>query len=438
MTKTYTLRGLFLAAATALVLLPLVALGTGLVLVASANWSRFTLAGDEIDAAQVAVARAVAAHWAALDAPGFEADLTRLAGRSAVAIEVRALDDRVVYASPGVKDGVYSPGGLSVEPNQRVVLVRRGDETVGVVTLWIWPASAITGMNHTLLGGLSAAVATLIGLMLAVLAWIRRSILTPVQALSQATAAVATGSLDFAVPSSQVRELDGLGRAFGHMRDRLQASLARQQALETDRRRFLAAVGHDLRTPLSSVRAFAEGLRDGLAREPARAAHYGEVILNKTAEVERLVEDLFQLSRLDLPEAGARKQDVDAAEYLGAALRAFQPEAEGKQIHLEARGPLALPLQVDPDLFVRAINNLLSNALRHTPAGGTVRLTWAEGGPNGAVTITVADTGEGIPPEELPHLFSPMHRADRSRSRRSGGAGLGLAITARVVTLHGG
>lgn len=433
MSKTYSLRQLTLAAAVALVLLPLVALATGLVFVASANWSRISMGDREVDAARSALAQFVVENWGQVGSLPFQTELARLQASFSFAMEVRSLDDRVLFASPNVDpDGVLRAQGVRPEPNYRVALLQREGEPLGLLTVWIWPTEALSGLNRTLTGGLLAGAATFVGLLLAVLVWIRRSMLEPLRSLERATATVASGSLDFEVPVSRVRELSALGQAFANMRDQLQSSLERQNALEAERRHFIAAIGHDLRTPLSSVKAFAEGLRDGLARDPARAAHYGQVILTKAGELERLVEDLFQYARLDLPETSVRKQPVDAAEYLGAALRAFEPEAAGKGVALTAEGP-ALTLDVDPDLFVRVINNLLANALRHTPAGGSVRLTWAPG-----ATITVADTGEGIPPEELPHLFSPLHRTDRSRSRRSGGAGLGLAIARRIVSLHGG
>lgn len=433
MSKTYSLRRLALGAAVALVLLPLVALATGLVFVASANWSRINMGDDEVTAAKAALSQFVAENWEQVGSLPFQTDLARMQKRFSFAMEVRSLDDQVVYASPAVDtDGVLRSQGVRAEPNYRVVLLQRAGQPLGLLTLWIWPTDALAGLNHALTGGLLAGALTFVGLLLAVLAWIRRAILEPLHQLTRATSALAGGSLAFEVPVSQVEELNALGHAFGHMRDQLHSSLDRQRALEAERRHFIAAIGHDLRTPLSSVKAFAEGLRDGLAREPAKAAHYGQVILTKAAELERLVEDLFQYARLDLPEAVAHQQSVDAGEYLGAALRAFEPEAAGKGVTLSASGP-ALTLHLDPELFARVINNLLANALRHTPAGGSVRLAWGPG-----PTITVADTGEGIPPEELPHLFAPLHRTDRSRSRRSGGAGLGLAIAQRIVALHGG
>ncbi|MEW8979943.1 MAG: HAMP domain-containing sensor histidine kinase [Symbiobacterium sp.] len=435
MRRTYSLRALALLAGLALLLLPLLALGGGLVGTLVARVSASEPAAEEVAAAEQAVVRLVTDRWDELDGPGFAAELERLHQRWAFALEVRSLDDRVRYASPSVVDGELMLTGFTVQPGQRVSILRRDGEPLGVLRLWIWPAATLSGVSAATKVGLGAGLVTLLVLLVLVLLWTDRAMLRPLKELEAATAAVAAGDLDFRLPRSQVRELDALGQAFAAMQERLKAALERQAALQEERRQLIAAIGHDLRTPLSSVRAFAEGLRDGLAREPEKAAHYAEVILRKTAEVERLVEDLFQFARLELPETRVDRQEVDLADFLRAALGAFAVQAAEKGVALRADGP-ALTARLDPALMERAIGNLLANALRHTPPGGEVRLSWRRAGD--WLEIAVADTGEGIPPEQLPHLFTPMHRTDGSRSRRSGGAGLGLAIVARIAALHGG
>ncbi|MBP2017440.1 signal transduction histidine kinase [Symbiobacterium terraclitae] len=436
MRRTYSLRTLALAAALAMLLLPLLALGGGLAGTMVANMSAITMASEEVAAVEEAVARLVTERWDELDGDRFAGELDRLHERWNFAVEVRGLDDRVRYASPTVADGELALSGFTVQPSQRTRMLQRDGRPLGVLLLWVWPTAALSGLSAAAKVGLGAGFGTLLVLLLGVLWWIGRAMLRPLKELEAATAAVAEGGdLNFRPPRSQVRELDALGLSFATMQERLRAALERQAALQEERRQLIAAIGHDLRTPLASVRAFAEGLRDGIAREPEKAAHYGEVILRKTAEVERLVEDLFQFARLELPETRVARQEVDLAEFLTAALGAFGAQADEKGVALRAEGP-PLSARLDPDLMGRAVGNLLANALRHTPSGGEIRLSWRSTAD--ALEIAVADTGEGIPPEQLPHLFTPMHRTDTSRSRRSGGAGLGLAIVARIAALHGG
>lgn len=436
--RTYTLRGLFLTAALALIILPLVALGGGLAGLALMDSRAPAESSDTIHRMEADVARLLASRWEALQRnPGeVMTELRQLGEGESLALEVRNLEGQVLLASRGVEDGDLPQQGFRVEPIRRMVLIRREGHTVGVAQLWLWPAEAVRWLSRVLTLALWAGVLTLIAIILWVLGSIGRQILRPLRELQAASEAIAQGDLTVAVPKSRVRELTALSQSFGAMRDRLRTSLERQRAMEQERRQFIAAIGHDLRTPLSSVRAFAEGLCDGLAREPEKATRYGQVILEKTRELERLVEGLFDYARLDLPGASARVEPVDGQRYLTAAVQAFQPAAAKRGIHLTATGP-ALTLWVDPDLFVRAMNNLLTNALRHTPEGGSVSVTWGPT-PEGGATVAIADTGEGIPAEEIPLLFAPLHRTDRSRSRRSGGAGLGLAITSRIVAAHGG
>lgn len=437
MTRTQSLRGLLLAAALMLVLLPLVALGGGLLVVGAANLSIIQAAPEQLNTTQQAVTDLLGARWEQVQTNPRLLDqfLATLQQENQFAMEVRDLEGRVLYASPGVVEGDLHIDGLSAQPNYRTVLIRQNGQTVGVAVLWIWPRAALDGLERVAAAGFLAALLTLGGLLLLVLRWTNRAILAPLLTLERATVAVSDGSLDFTVPDSQVRELAALGQAFGAMRDRLRASLERQQAMETDRRRFLAAIGHDLRTPLSSVQAFAEGLRDGLARNPEKSVRYASVILDKTREMHRLVEDLFAFARLDLPETALHPEPIEAARYLARVVSSFDPAAMAKGVSLRSEGP-ELTLKADPELLARALGNLLTNAIRHTPTGGCITVSWAPSG--SGVRLTVSDTGEGIAPEELPHLFSPLHRTDRSRNRRSGGAGLGLAITARIVQLHGG
>lgn len=436
--RTYTLRGLFVVAAVALIILPLVALGGGLVGLALTDTRWQQESGEVIERLESDVAARLADQWPVLpqESERLLAELERLGKPARLALEVRNLEGEVLLASPGIVQGELRQQGFRIDPTTRMLMIRQAGQTVGVARLWLWPAEAVRWLNQTLRLALWAGVLTLVAILLVILRSIGRQILLPLRELQAASGAIARGDLAVAVPESRVRELTALSQSFRAMRDRLRASLEQQQAMERERRQFIAAIGHDLRTPLSSVRAFAEGLRDGLAREPEKACRYAQVILEKTRELEGLVDGLFEYAKLDLPSTRIQVEPVDARQYLTGAAQAFQPKAAARGIHLTATGP-DLRIRVDPALFSRALNNLLANALRHTPPGGSVSLTWCST-EHGMARVVVADTGEGIPAGEIALLFSPLHRTDRSRSRRSGGAGLGLAITHRIVAAHGG
>jgi two-component system phosphate regulon sensor histidine kinase PhoR len=203
---------------------------------------------------------------------------------------------------------------------------------------------------------------------------------------------------------------------------------------ETTRRDFVANVSHELRTPLAGIKAVVETLRDG-ALEDREAAR--EFLGRVDAEVDRLVqlvEELLQLARIESGAAPPAMADVSVAGLLAMTVDRFRPQAERAGVTLAILDRPRGRVRADPDRLGQAIGNLIHNALKFTPPGGQVTVGAMEA--DGAVRITVADTGSGIDPADLPRVFERFYVADRSRSRR--GTGLGLAIVKHVVRAHGG
>ncbi len=232
-------------------------------------------------------------------------------------------------------------------------------------------------------------------------------------------------------------EIGILGRTLNQMAARLDESNARRRELEEARRMLLAAVSHDLRTPLTSLRAVVEALDDGIVRDRRTADRYLTCARRQVRQLETMIEDLFELSRLD---AGALPLEWSAAqmgEVVEEAVESVRPRAEEADIAVDTRieGNLP-PALMDARRIGRVLLNLLDNALRHTPQGG--RLTVSVGADRGLVQVIVRDTGQGIAGEDLPHIFESFYRGEKSRSRRHGGAGLGLAIARALVEAHGG
>ncbi|HEX5503975.1 MAG TPA: HAMP domain-containing sensor histidine kinase, partial [Thermomicrobiales bacterium] len=268
---------------------------------------------------------------------------------------------------------------------------------------------------------------------LGLIAWfLGRMVLRPLAATSRAARRIAVGDLDVALPPSRVREVAEVGAAFEAMGAALRESLGAQAALEQERRLTIGAVAHDLRTPLFALRGYLEGLAEGIADTPEQRARYLALARDKAAALERLIADLFAYTRLEYLEQAPNRQPLDFAALLRRLVDGLRPQAEAKGITLTLDAP-PTPCLVDGDahLLTRAVENLLDNALRHTPSGGAVRVA-CRADPAG-VTFTVADTGPGIPARDLPHLFTPLYRGETSRNRRTGGAGLGLAIARRSL-----
>jgi signal transduction histidine kinase len=279
---------------------------------------------------------------------------------------------------------------------------------------------------------------TTLGLTLAGIAWfLGRTILRPLAATSQAAGQVAGGDLDVVLPHSRVREVDEVNRAFDAMSAALRRSLKEQAELEQERRLFIGAVAHDLRTPLFALRGYLEGLESGVANSPEQRTRYIATAREKADTLERLISDLFDFSRLEYLDQTPVRQPLDLGDLLRKLAGDIQPLAVAKGIAIavdDGNSPCAI--SGDRHLLTRAIENLLDNALRFTPVGGTVQIAFGMS-PTG-VTFSIADSGPGILPSDLPNIFNPLYRGESSRNRRTGGVGLGLTIARRILLAHGG
>jgi signal transduction histidine kinase len=238
---------------------------------------------------------------------------------------------------------------------------------------------------------------------------------------------MATGELEQQVVVRSRDELGELAAAFNQM----SADLARASEL---RRQMTADIAHDLRTPLTVITGYLESLRDGVLQpSPARF----DTIYNEAQQLQRLVEDLRTLSLADAGELPLNRQLVSPQELLEGLVAAYKHQAERQSIALHWQAEPGLPaINVDADRMMQVLSNLVSNALRYTPAGGQIALTAAQRG--AGVQLTVQDNGAGIAREALPHIFERFYRGDPARQQHDGESGLGLAIARSIVEAQGG
>jgi signal transduction histidine kinase len=256
--------------------------------------------------------------------------------------------------------------------------------------------------------------------------------------LKGAAEKLAKGDLQTRVPVNGRDEVAALSTTFNQMAEQLQAADQKQRELETLRRDLIAWVSHDLQTPLTSMRAILEALSDGVVDEPEMVKRYLLTAQRDVMSLSALIDDLFQMSQLDTGGFPLHRASSSLSDLVSDTLESFSQLARQSGINLEGQVESDVdPVFMDTQAIGRVFNNLISNALRHTPANGRVSV-WVRRGASG-VDVTVSDTGEGIRPQDIPHIFERFYRGDPSRSRQRGsGAGLGLAIARGIVQAHGG
>lgn len=280
-------------------------------------------------------------------------------------------------------------------------------------------------VNQALLqaGLLAGILGLLLGLVIA------RSLAAPLNRLARAAQRVAAGDLSQRVEPAGAAEVAAVGRSFNLMATSLEQAEQARQAMVAD-------IAHELRTPLSVVQGNLQAILDGVY--PLDATEI-QVVYDETLVLHRLIDDLRELARAEAGQLDLALQPIDLAALIERSRSLFAERAAEQGITLQATPAAGVPrVQADLDRTRQVLHNLLANALRYTPAGGTVTLAVEELPTQKFVRVTVADTGTGIAPGDLPHVFERFWRADRSRSRAQGGSGLGLAIAERLVTAQGG
>lgn len=277
--------------------------------------------------------------------------------------------------------------------------------------------------NITLLYGalIGAVIALILGVVLS------RTITRPIRELTQATHAVSEGNLEQKVQVHSNDELGELAKAFNKMSAELMRSV-------NARKQMTADIAHELRTPLSLILGHAEAVHDGVL--PPTKENF-EIIREEATRLEHLINDLRTLSLADAGELTMAFQPIEPGRLLQEVTSLYQVQAQKKNIsiQLDIASPLST-LEIDPGRMIQVLTNILDNATRHTPEGGTITVSTKETGET--IEIVIQDSGPGLPPEEAEKIFERFYRTDSSRQREEGGSGLGLAIAKSIVQAHNG
>jgi signal transduction histidine kinase len=264
--------------------------------------------------------------------------------------------------------------------------------------------------------------------------WVSKGIVTPLARLRAAAARIGEGDLDFSLEAPGNDEVAETTAAFETMRSKLKGALERKLAEENARKELIAHVSHDLRTPLSIIRGYAEGLRDGVPATAEDRERYATTILERADDLDRLIGMLFDYSSLELDDRGAGIEVIDARRFMEDLRATAMADYPGLDIGLTAPDK-PLPMLADPARAARVVANIVENAVKYGGRPG-VSMSWRLADAEGRVDIALSDDGPGVGAEDLPRLFEPFFRCDRSR-RRSG-SGLGLAIVRKLMESQGG
>jgi signal transduction histidine kinase len=316
------------------------------------------------------------------------------------------LGDRWNYASRGLGAGRTL---VLASPASRLRLDVFGDDLIR--------ALARAGL---IAAALSVALAALLG------GWLAE----PLRRMVPAARRLAAGGAHRPIPVEGPDEVRQLATALNDMADRVRAS----QQVQRD---FVANVSHEFKTPLTSIQGFAQAIADGTAADPAGRQHAAEVILDESARLRRLVDDLLSLAQMDAGQVVYERQPLELVPILRAVVERAAVAAEARQLGIRTQFRPCPAVRGDGDWLAQVFTNLVDNALQHLPPGGEVLLTC--GGEAGWAVVEVTDNGPGIPAEDLGRVFERFYQLDKSRKGGPGrGSGLGLAISSEVVRAHGG
>ena len=276
------------------------------------------------------------------------------------------------------------------------------------------------------LGGAVLVVTALAGL---AAVWLSKTLTQPLAEMQKATMQIAQGDFSQRLPETRQDEIGEVARSFNHMAGQIEAMIEEQRA-------FASNASHELRTPLTAIRLRSEALRDGDLDAPTTRQYIVEID-EETQRMGNLVQDLLMLSRLDSGRLKAGREQVDSMRLARQLISEIAPLAERRDITVQLdTGTDLPPVTAGSAHLMIVFRNLLNNALKYTPDGGEI--TWQIQAGEGTIQHTISDTGQGIPSDDLPHVFDRFYRVDQSHSRDIPGVGLGLSLVRMIVELYGG
>lgn len=266
-----------------------------------------------------------------------------------------------------------------------------------------------------------------------------KTIVGPIEQITVGANEIANGNFDCEIGYKSKNELGQLADSFNNMRLRVKESIERQRQADQKQKEMIAGIAHDLRTPLTSVKGYLEGIRDGIADTPEKQKRYMDTIYSSTCSTEKILDDLLAIAKLELGDTALNCESVTIADFLEFAA-GLEDELTKQDFDFEIidRTRTSPVLYLDTDRFSRVINNIISNSIRYRrpDVRGKITLTIIEY--QKTVLFELKDNGMGVDKESLPRIFDTLYRADKARTNVREGSGLGLSVCKQIVELHGG
>lgn len=300
--------------------------------------------------------------------------------------------------------------------------------------------SNITGILTTrtmLIVGLAGAVFILAIIVISLIT--SKTIVDPIQKITRGANELANGNLDYEIDYKSTNELGLLADSFNEMRLKVKDSIDRQNKADQKQKEMIAGIAHDLRTPLTSIKGYVEGLRDGIADTPEKRKRYLDTIYSSTCDTEKMLNDLLTISKLELGNITLNLEKVSIADFTGFASEiGSELKKAGFDFEIVNNSKTDPVLSIDTDRFARVIDNIISNSIKYQRPDikGKIILTINEY--EHSVIFEIKDNGMGVDKKSLPRIFDTLYRADKARTNVSEGSGLGLSVCRQIVELHGG
>jgi len=266
-----------------------------------------------------------------------------------------------------------------------------------------------------------------------------KTIVDPIQKIARGANELANGNFDYEIDYKSTNELGLLADSFNDMRLRVRDSIDRQNKADQKQKEMIAGIAHDLRTPLTSVKGYVEGLRDGIADTPEKRKRYLDIIYSSTCDTEKMLNDLLTISKLELGNITLNLEKVSISDFTGfAAEIGSELKKEDFDFEIIDNSKTEPVFNIDTDRFARVIDNIISNSLKYRRPGVRGKITLTINEYEHSVIFEIKDNGMGVDKKSLPRIFDTLYRADKARSNVSEGSGLGLSVCKQIVELHGG